>query len=141
MRKLIIALLALLISGSDIFAAESFVAACRVKLNDQYYKAGTILVLEYPLGKDEFYYSAMIDGKYVPFGKGVASSGEFQVLGGVWSITLAGDTINHLKSLEFKLTTLPEDQNAAWFKDVPVCQIDYSGIRYYESGKWLENKK
>ena len=56
--------------------------------------------------------------------------------GGVASMTLAGDIYRSLLKAHFIEYELSGRPRIDALKDPPICEFDYSGIRYYESGDW-----
>lgn len=135
-KSTIFALILLLSISNEAIAAKSFFRVCKVTPNDEYHEPGSIIGLEYPLSTDEVIYFEIRNNEFIVIGGGTNTEENIEVNGGVWSMTLAGDTIKHLKTLKFTLTEVPTNKNELEFKNIPDCEIDYSELKYYESGAW-----
>ena len=121
-------------------AAERLLLAdCEVPEGDQYFDAGTrlILVFEIESASESIWLSR--NGKIEWYGSDSTDT-PFEVNGGVWSITLASDVRKSLRKLNFRFEETALPPTATELSDNPnECVMDYSQIEHYESGDWVKD--
>lgn len=123
------------------YADRILLADCFVDSGDRYFESGIRLVIAFNIDRKQEAIFTSHEGRLIWYGSDGQES-QFEVHGGIGSITLAEDVRRSLRQLPFRFIEGDFPPSAEALSDDPlICEMDYAKIDEYENWVLPKNQK